>query len=93
MNILHLSDFHFRSKSFEKFTEDGIINKLCDSLTKNSRKYDLVLFTGDLVYSGKNNSDFNNAKKHFIDRISNALDISTNNFILCPGNHDIDKLI
>ena len=91
MNILHLSDFHFKAKSFEKFTEDEIINKLNDALSKDTTKIDLVVFTGDLVYSGKNDSDFNDAKKQFIDTIAAALQISTNDFIMCPGNHDIDR--
>jgi len=91
MNILHLSDFHYKSKSFEKFTEDGIINKLKESLVEKKNKIDLVLFTGDLVFSGKNESDFHDAKRYFIDKITSALELSTNDIILCPGNHDIDR--
>jgi predicted MPP superfamily phosphohydrolase len=91
MNILHLSDLHYKSKSFEKFTEEGIINKICESLAKNKGKVDLVLFTGDLVFSGGKNSDFLDAKEFFIDRISESLEISTNDIIICPGNHDIDR--
>ncbi|NLU39813.1 MAG: hypothetical protein GXX78_13120 [Bacteroidales bacterium] len=91
MNILHLSDFHFKSKSFEKFTEDGIITKLNESLSQKPDKIDLVIFTGDLVYSGNKSSDFNDAKKIFIERIVDSLKISTNDFIICPGNHDIDR--
>jgi predicted MPP superfamily phosphohydrolase len=91
MNILHLSDFHFKSKSFEKFTEDGIITKLNESLAQKPNKIDLVIFTGDLVHNGNKSSDFVDAKKHFIDKITDSLKISTNDFIICPGNHDIDR--
>lgn len=91
MNILHLSDYHFKSNSFEKFSEDGIIEKLCESLTKKTNKIDLVLFTGDLVHSGKNDLDFNSAKSSFIDTVTKSLGISINEFIMCPGNHDVDR--
>jgi 3',5'-cyclic AMP phosphodiesterase CpdA len=91
MKIIHISDFHYKSRSYEKFTEEGIIDELCTSLSNYKKSIDLVIFTGDLVNSGKNIGDFNEAKKFFIDKIAKSLDITNNNIIICPGNHDIDR--
>lgn len=91
MKILHISDFHYKSKSFEKFAEEGVIDKLCESLIKLQNKIDLIVFTGDLVYSGLRYDDFFEAKKVFIDKILTVLNLTSNDFIICPGNHDVDR--
>ena len=91
MNIIHLSDLHYKSKSFEKFTESRIIEKLCKSLSQIPDKIDLVIFTGDLVNRGISNEDFKEAREFFLDRVSESLNISTNDIIICPGNHDVDR--
>lgn len=91
MKILHISDFHYKSKSFEKITEEGIVDKLCESLRKLRNKIDLIVFTGDLVYSGLKYEDFLEAREFFIDKILSSLDLTSKDFIICPGNHDVDR--
>lgn len=91
MNILHLTDLHYNSESYEKFTQHNMIQKLCDYLTSLDQKIDLVIFSGDLVFKGNLLSDFHEAKKEFLDKISSALAITENEIILCAGNHDMDR--
>lgn len=91
MNILHLTDLHYNSESYEKFTQHDVIEKLLDYLKTINTSIDLVIFSGDLVFKGNNIEDFNKAKSVFLDKISNTLSLSTENIILCPGNHDMDR--
>lgn len=91
MNILHLTDLHFNSESYEKFTQHDMINKLLSFLKSLNKKIDLVIFSGDLVYSGSNSNDFIDAKKIFLNKLCEELKISENEIILCAGNHDMDR--
>ncbi|WP_321307222.1 metallophosphoesterase [Marinifilum fragile] len=91
MRILHLSDYHYKSLKSDKFSEDNIIDKLCTSLKEQKNNIDLVLFTGDLVFSGKIKEEFYEAKRNFLDKISIALNIDSKKIIICPGNHDVDR--
>ena len=91
MNILHITDLHYNSDSYEKFTQHNIINKLNNYLKNIDKKIDLVIFSGDLVFKGINIEDFKSAKSIFLDKISESLNISNENIILCAGNHDMDR--
>lgn len=91
MNILHLTDLHYNSESYEKFTQHNMIEKLLEYISGLNKKIDLVIFSGDLVYKGNNIIDFENAQKEFLDKLSNRLNINNNDIILCPGNHDMNR--
>lgn len=91
MNILHITDLHYNSESFEKFTQHSIIEKLVESIKTQNLKIDIVFFTGDLVFNGTLENDFTEARIKFIDKIVNGLNIDKNQFIICAGNHDIDR--
>lgn len=91
MNILHITDLHYNSNSYEKLNQEHIIDKLCKSLENLEIKIDLVFFTGDLVFSGKDVNDFEEAQAVFLNKISTALSISSENILMCPGNHDMDR--
>jgi len=63
MKILHITDFHYSSESkLMKDMIDSIINKIKES----GHKFDFILFTGDLVFSGTCKENFDKACFAFI---------------------------
>lgn len=91
MNILHITDLHYNSNSYEKFTQSQIIEKLVSKISNQKIVFDLIFFTGDLVFNGSILEDFEKAKKEFIDEICNNLNFEKENVIFCAGNHDMDR--
>lgn len=91
MNILHLTDLHYNSESYEKFSQHDMIRKLLDYLKSLRQEIDLVIFSGDLVFKGNSIDDFYKAKIEFLDKICETLNITSNEIILCAGNHDMDR--
>ncbi|WP_316795347.1 metallophosphoesterase [Pedobacter agri] len=91
MNILHVTDLHFNTESYEKLTQSQMIQKFILTLDKMEESIDLVIFSGDLVFKGDDLEEFKNAKKQFLDQIAEALQINTDQIILCAGNHDMDR--
>lgn len=89
MKILHISDLHYG----EKFANN--INRMMKpfldtiEIEKNKSKFDLVVFTGDLVYAGAIKSDFEKVKNEFIEPLLKVLELTMENFLICPGNHDM----
>lgn len=91
INILHLSDLHYDSSSSKD------INIVLDALWKDleiiKKEYGIIIhfivFSGDIVKIGDNISDFNDAKKYFIDNLISTLNLSYDEFFFSPGNHDI----
>lgn len=91
MNILHLTDLHFNSDSYEKFSQHNMIEKLLDYISGLNKKIDLVIFSGDLVFKGNNLTDFKSAQQIFLDKLCDRLNIEKGDIILSPGNHDMDR--
>ncbi|RYY00119.1 hypothetical protein EON78_01900 [bacterium] len=91
MNIIHLTDLHYNSDSYEKFTQRGIIDKLCQSLETVKEKVDIVIFTGDLVFKGNSLEEFLAAKDLFLDKICRILGLTEDQIFICAGNHDMDR--
>lgn len=91
MNILHVTDLHYNSQSFQKFTQSNMIDKLFEYLESLQKKIDLVIFSGDLVFKGNDYLEFERAQAAFIDRLCESLNLSSENIILCAGNHDMDR--
>ena len=89
MLILHISDFHFDGGNTR--VVDDVIEKLVSVIKENNKKVDFILFTGDLVFSATVKSHFNQAKEKLFDYLCYQLDVSSENVIFCPGNHDIDR--
>lgn len=102
IRILHLTDFHLNKKTlkdWDDFLKDAFFRKLDD--LKSDRPIDLVLFTGDMI--DKAGEDFktesaqattkalNIFKDQIIDPILEKLNIDISKFIICPGNHDINR--
>lgn len=93
MNILHITDFHF--KNFDRFKNKSILilDKLISSIidTIKNESIDFMFFTGDLVFSGVENIDFDIAKGILLTRLQSELSVNPANVFICPGNHDIDR--
>ena len=87
MRVIHFSDLHY-GKHNDRI--ERMLPVLIKALKKlnNEKKIDLIIFSGDLVWTGENKKNFEKAKLNFIDPIISVLNISEENFILTQGNHD-----
>jgi predicted MPP superfamily phosphohydrolase len=93
ITILHLSDLHFAgtAKPDAKIVIDALIKDIERECAESKRKIDLVIFSGDLVNAGGIKALFDEVKPAFIDRVIAAAKLTENEFVVCPGNHDIDR--
>ena len=104
IRILHLTDFHLNIrtlKDWNDFYKKAFFEKL-DKLQKE-KIIDLVAFTGDLIDKGgidfkvKGDTDspatkgFGIFRKEIIIPILEKLNLNIDRFIICPGNHDINR--
>ena len=69
IRILHISDFHYKSNHSEDFEEMG--SKIANDVLRNlgGNKLDLIVFSGDLVYSGDKKENFDKAAVALLDPI------------------------
>lgn len=104
LRILHLTDFHLNKKTlkdWDDFLKEAFLNKIEELQKENP--IDLVFFTGDLIdkagidFKEKDDSippttkAFTIFKNQVIDPILEKLNIDISRFIICPGNHDINR--
>lgn len=82
LNILHLSDFHFRDSEAEKCRRLG---QLLAESTRDNR-VDVIVFSGDLVNSV--DDSFDNAYNALIAPTQTQHDLSNRHVLVVPGNHD-----
>lgn len=97
IRILHITDFHLNKRTlrdWNDFYKDSFFEKLRE--LENENKIDLVVFTGDLLDKG--GKDFEGAAQGFavfeeeiISPLLEHLDLDISRFIICPGNHDIER--
>ncbi len=88
MKILHITDFHYSSES--KLMND-MIDSIINKIKELGHKFDFILFTGDLVFSGTCQENFEKACLVLLNRLADDLNLDKENIIICPGNHDIDR--
>src|SRR5690606_30476238 len=97
IRILHLTDFHLNDKTlrdWNDFMKEPFLTKI--SCLNTQKKIDLVLFTGDLIDKagfdfGSVSEGLNTFKENIIEPILKILDLDVSKFIICPGNHDINR--
>ena len=97
IGILHISDIHINASSILEI--DSLVEKLIKDIEKvkdeNRIHIDLICFAGDLIGRGdmafENERQIQLAEEHFIQPLLNAIGLTKNEFILVPGNHEVDK--
>lgn len=101
MIILHISDLHLNKKT-EKDSVSYIINPLIESIRnfcEKIGKIDLVIFSGDLIDKGGISYDNDTAQAFLtfyevvVNRILEATSLPESNFLIVPGNHDINRTL
>lgn len=96
IGILHVSDIHINASSISEI--DVLVEKLVKDIKKvkaeNSVNIDMICFAGDLISRGdraiENEMQIKLAEEHFIQPLLNATGLTEKEFILVPGNHEVD---
>lgn len=98
MRILHLSDFHLSYDALENEKAQMIVNKIVEAVLPyaQQKKIDFIFFSGDAVNQGgisfgSLEEALGRFKDIFISPLLDALKLSSSHFLLCIGNHDIDR--
>lgn len=95
MRIVQLSDIHLSKDNLEDFKNYYLQGLIVDLKKFHSEKLvDVILFTGDLVDKGGNSlgiEPYHVFKDEVIVPIIKALDMSTDQVLLLPGNHDVNR--
>jgi predicted phosphodiesterase len=90
---LHLSDWHQRGPEFDRsVVRDALIKDLNRrrELSDALESIDFVVFSGDLVFSGKS-YEFDAASREFLAPVLEAARVPKDRVFLVPGNHDLDR--
>ena len=98
IRIVHLSDIHLNKESISD-VENFVIKALTKDLKKfnEEKKFDLVLFSGDLVDKGGESFDnkielaLSTFEEKIIVPIKKEIGLPNDRFFFAPGNHDIDR--
>jgi predicted phosphodiesterase len=95
MRIVQLSDIHLSKGNLEDL-KNYYLHALINDLKKfhTEKKIDVVLFTGDLVDKGGEslgNEAYLIFQTEIINPIIEALSITTDQVLLIPGNHDVNR--
>lgn len=91
MKILHITDFHFKGNKHNEYKQTRIIENIIKNLKEKTQNIDYIFFTGDLVFSGIEYTDFQQALNALVKPLLNELAIPKENFFICPGNHDVNR--
>jgi len=102
VNVLHLSDLHFGAEHFKNDKgdvittvtlkeRDYILENLIETIKSipQTWKPDVVAVSGDIGWRA-HMDDYMQASIWF-NKLSDGIGLSHENFIFCPGNHDIDR--
>lgn len=97
IGILHISDIHINASSISEI--DSLVEKLIKDIekvkTESGININLICFAGDLIGRGdmafENEMQIGLAEEHFIQPLLTANGLTEKEFILVPGNHEVDK--
>lgn len=90
MRIVHLTDLHYGKKYEDR------INKMLPILLselesiRSEKGIDLIIFSGDLVFSGNKIQNFHDVLQSFFVPICKSCCIEMDKLIFCQGNHDMN---
>ena len=90
MSWLHISDLHYedRANSNRRKVEDAFIRDL-NKHKEECVQLNMILITGDIAASGKP-EEYERAE-NFIRRVLDSTNISNDQLIIVPGNHDVAR--
>ena len=88
MNILHISDFHYKGDTRH---QERVLEAIISAIKRIGKPVHFILFTGDLVDKGSVQRYFPEAKSALFDKLSEGLGVLQENIIICAGNHDINQ--
>ncbi len=91
MNILHITDLHYSLTMGGLTKQRNLIASFLSDISNFKNNIDLVIFSGDLVNIGDNDTVFNKASEEFLEPILKSLNLTKDKLIICPGNRDIDR--
>lgn len=87
---LHLSDLHIGR---DQYNENVVLDKLLDDIQlmidQEAIKLDLILISGDLVFSGKKEQYA--IADSFLKKLLSVAKLSIDDVVITPGNHDVDR--
>jgi len=87
---LHISDIHFNIDQYQRWNQNKDATELISFVEglrrSNSLDFNYLLFTGDLSYNGFQ-EEFE-IGKNFLDGILDVCNLSKEQLIIIPGNHD-----
>ncbi|QRR02466.1 metallophosphoesterase family protein [Dyadobacter sandarakinus] len=92
--ILHLTDLHFGwniQSQYQRAERLLTLNGIIDSIEQlpDIWKPTIIVISGDIGWSGVK-SDYEDASI-WIQRLLNVTGLSSNDIVVCPGNHDIER--
>ncbi|PET17061.1 metallophosphoesterase family protein [Bacillus thuringiensis] len=94
VNLLHISDIHFgadyNSETLNALRKNAL-NRLVKTLSElpKAEKPDIVVISGDITWQGKQDGYI--LAKEWINELLETLELTTNELIVCAGNHDINR--
>lgn len=84
INILHISDFHYKPEHDKDFRDSVRLMK--EALINHS--VDIVVFSGDLMHAIKDIDDLRNAYRVLFDPLLETFKLEKERLLVVPGNHD-----
>ncbi len=90
--ILHISDLHAREEA--RWSTDALLIAAKTVLLAEANKHtvDVLAFTGDIAYSGKQNEyEIASAWIEEFCLSPSGLNLDQNRLLFVPGNHDVDR--
>lgn len=87
LRILHLSDFHYKDKHDADYQDAA--RKIAKSIS--GEHFDLVIFSGDLVFDTDHADKIDKAAMCLIDPIKSATGLNNDRILIAPGNHDMKR--
>ena len=90
LTLLHVADLHTREKEIAEFRlrKDALLK----DLHRLSIRPRVLLISGDIAFSGET-SQYEIARREFIDPIMADLRISASDVVIIPGNHDVLRTV
>lgn len=93
INILHISDLHFRAPSEQDknifYSNKDFCKEFIGYIKEKIGRIDYLIFTGDAINQGYVKA-LDDATK-FLNNIIDGLGISKDRVLLCMGNHDFNR--